>query len=64
MPDLEDGSPFTSFFETEQNYWTERARDNLLLVHYNDLTVDLATEIRRVARFSRSMFLPPYGMIW
>jgi aryl sulfotransferase len=32
-------------------YWAERQRSNLLLVHYNDLKVDLAGEMRRIAGF-------------
>jgi aryl sulfotransferase len=46
-----DGSPLLSFFEFEKTYWRERGRPNLLLVHYNDLKRDLASEMKRVADF-------------
>jgi aryl sulfotransferase len=39
------------FFEFENTYWKERKRDNVLLVHYNDMKVDLGGEMRRVAAF-------------
>jgi aryl sulfotransferase len=40
-----------SFFGFERNWWAERDRPNVLLVHYNDLKADLAGEMRRVADF-------------
>ncbi|HEY9219737.1 MAG TPA: sulfotransferase domain-containing protein [Phenylobacterium sp.] len=39
------------FFDYEMTYWRERARPNLLLVHYNDLKADLAGEMRRISQF-------------
>ena len=39
------------FFEFETTYWRERARPNLLFVHYNDLKSDLASEMRRIAGY-------------
>ncbi|HEX5777140.1 MAG TPA: sulfotransferase domain-containing protein [Caulobacteraceae bacterium] len=39
------------FFEFEMTYWNERRRENLLLVHYNDLKADLPGEVRRIAEF-------------
>jgi aryl sulfotransferase len=39
------------FFEIERSYWEERARPNLLLVHFNDLKADLDGEMRRIADF-------------
>jgi aryl sulfotransferase len=39
------------YFEFENTYWRERRRENLLLVHYNDLKADLAGEMRRIADF-------------
>lgn len=39
------------FFETETSYWHERGRNNLLLVHYNDLKADLDGEMRRISAF-------------
>ncbi len=40
-----------SFFEIERSYWKDRARTNLLLVHYNDLKADLHGEMARIAAF-------------
>lgn len=40
-----------SFFEFETTFWNERARTNVLLVHYNDLLTDLHGEVRRLAAF-------------
>ena len=39
------------FFEIERAWWAERARPNLLLVHFNDLKADLDGEMRRIADF-------------
>ena len=39
------------FFDVEKSYWAERGRENLLLVHYNDLKADLAGEMKRIAAF-------------
>jgi aryl sulfotransferase len=41
----------SAFVDIERSYWAERRRENLLLVHYNDLKADLGGEMRRVARF-------------
>jgi aryl sulfotransferase len=38
------------FFATEQSYWDERGRDNLLLVHFGDLKADLDGEMRRASK--------------
>jgi aryl sulfotransferase len=40
-----------SFFDYENSYWAERARANLLMVHYNDLKADLAGEVARISRY-------------
>lgn len=40
-----------SFFHVERSFWDERARRNILLVHFNDLKTDLAGEIDRIAQF-------------
>ena len=40
-----------SFFDYENSYWAERARANLLLVHYNDLKADLPGEVARISRY-------------
>lgn len=50
-PGVSDGFPGPSFFDFEGTYWRERRRSNLLLVHYNDLKADLASEMRRIADF-------------
>jgi len=41
----------TAFFDIERSYWTERQRENLLMVHYNDLKADLSGEMKRIAAF-------------
>jgi aryl sulfotransferase len=46
-----DGYTHLSFFDTVASYWAERARENFLLVHFNDLLADLDGEMRRIARF-------------
>jgi aryl sulfotransferase len=40
-----------SFFHVERSYWRERARQNVLLVHYKDLKADRSAEMKRVATF-------------
>src|SRR5581483_10624859 len=40
-----------AFFDIERSYWTERQRENLLMVHYNDLKADLSGEMQRIAAF-------------
>ena len=51
LPGMEDGYPDVSFVELETSYWRARRRENLLLVHYNDLKADLDGEMRRIAAF-------------
>lgn len=46
-----EGTPGPSFFDLEVGYWSERRRDNFLLVHYNDLKSDLDGEMRRISSF-------------
>ncbi|HEY1706792.1 MAG TPA: sulfotransferase domain-containing protein [Rhizomicrobium sp.] len=47
-----DGAPAAdAFFDIERSYWKERGRENLLLVHYNDLKADLSGEMKRIAAF-------------
>ncbi len=46
-----DGFPDLSFFDLEATFWKARHRENLLLVHYNDLKADLDVEMRRIAAF-------------
>jgi aryl sulfotransferase len=47
-----DGAPAAdAFFDIERSYWQERGRENLLLVHYNDLKADLKGEMRRISTF-------------
>lgn len=52
----EDGTPLFSYFAFEKSYWQERRRPNLLLVHYNDLKRNLASEMKRVADFLKVRF--------
>ena len=40
-----------TFFDLERSYWIERQRQNLLMVHYNDLKADLSGEMKRIAAF-------------
>jgi aryl sulfotransferase len=56
-----DGAPHISFFDTETSFWSERRRDNVLLVHYADLKADLDGEMRRIARF---LDLDPATLRW
>ncbi|MCA1707023.1 MAG: sulfotransferase domain-containing protein [Actinobacteria bacterium] len=46
-----DGAPWWSHFHHIATWWELRGRENVLLVHYNDLLADLETEMRRVAAF-------------
>lgn len=46
-----DDFTIAEFLELELSFWNERARPNVLLVHYNDLKSDLASEIGRIAEF-------------
>ena len=48
---LVDDSPASHFFDIEKSWWAERARPNVLLVHYNDMKADLGGEMRRIASF-------------
>jgi len=48
---LADDAPAAHFFALERSWWRERARPNVLLVHYNDLKADLEGEMRRIAAF-------------
>lgn len=46
-----DGWPFWSHHYHAAAWWPFRNRENVLLVHYNDLQADLEGEMRRVARY-------------
>lgn len=46
-----DDFTIAEFMEIENSFWAERARPNVLLVHYNDLKVDREGEMRRIAQF-------------
>jgi len=50
---VEMGAPFMSdmFFEIERSFWHERKCENVLLVHYCDLSANLAKEMRRISKF-------------
>src|SRR6185312_1982686 len=48
---LADDFPSTLFFDIERSFWADRKRENVLLVHYNDMKADLAGEMRRIASF-------------
>lgn len=51
--EADDEKPMMSrrFFDIERSFWSERARPNLHLVHYNDLKADLGAEMKRIAAF-------------
>jgi aryl sulfotransferase len=51
IPGHEDGSPSMSFYHFERTWWDARKHPNVLLVHYNDLTLDLSSEMHRIAEF-------------
>jgi len=40
-----------NFFPVVASYWARRNQPNLLFAHFNDLKIDLAGEMRRIARF-------------
>jgi aryl sulfotransferase len=46
-----DGYPYWSHHHHLATFWPHRFRENVLLVHFNDLLADLDGEMRRVARF-------------
>jgi aryl sulfotransferase len=48
---LANDFPAQRYFDIERSYWAERRRPNLLMVHYNDLKLDLEAEMRRIAGF-------------
>lgn len=48
---LADDFPAARYFDTERSWWQARKRPNVLMVHYNDLKVDLAGEMRRIADY-------------
>lgn len=50
-PDANLPGAFPSLFWIVRGFWAERARPNLLLVHYSDLKADLDGEMRRIAQF-------------
>lgn len=46
-----DGYPWWGNLHHTASFWPHRDLENVLLVHYNDLKVDLAGEVRRIASF-------------
>lgn len=50
-----------AFFEIERSFWAERARPNMLLLHYADLKADLDGEMRRIAAF---LEIPVNETLW
>jgi aryl sulfotransferase len=40
-----------AYFAMERSFWAARGRENVLLVHYNDLKADLDGEMARIAAF-------------
>jgi aryl sulfotransferase len=46
-----EGYPHWSNLRHTQTWWNDRARSNILFVHYNDLLADLEGEIRRISDY-------------
>ncbi|HEY2445849.1 MAG TPA: sulfotransferase domain-containing protein [Rhizomicrobium sp.] len=46
-----DSFPASRYFDIERSYWAQRRAPNMLMVHYNDLKVDLKSGMRRIADF-------------
>ncbi|MEM7023513.1 MAG: sulfotransferase domain-containing protein [Pseudomonadota bacterium] len=51
IPGHEDGLPNPSYFRFEETWWDACGRDNVWLVHFNDLKQDLEAQIARLAAF-------------
>lgn len=49
--DTLQGFPFPSFWDHVRGWWAIRSLPNILFLHFNQLTADLAGSIRRVAAF-------------
>jgi len=47
----EDGYPIWSYWENIRSWWDARGVPNILLVHFNDLKIDMEGEMRRIADF-------------
>lgn len=47
------GFPFVDLVEIYRQAWSLRGRDNVLLLHYNEIIGDLPETIRRIAAFER-----------
>ncbi|HSQ99099.1 MAG TPA: sulfotransferase domain-containing protein [Sphingomicrobium sp.] len=47
----EDGFPFWPYFDHVGSWWEARGIDNILIVHFSDLSSDLEGEMRRIAAF-------------
>lgn len=47
----EDGFSYVSYFNLEDTFWSERQRENVLMVHYGDMLADISEEMHRVAAF-------------
>jgi aryl sulfotransferase len=58
---LADDMPAARYFAIERSFWSDRRRENVLLVHYNDLKADLDAEMRRVSAF---LGIPVDERIW
>jgi aryl sulfotransferase len=46
-----DGYPWWGNLHHTASFWPHRHLENVLLLHYNDLTADLPGEVRRIAAF-------------
>ncbi len=46
-----DGYPFWPFWENIRTWWAIRDLDNVMMIHFADMKVDLEGEMRRIAKF-------------
>ena len=50
---MRGGFPFVDLVEIYRQAWSLRGRDNVLLLHYNEIIGDLPAAVRRIAAFER-----------
>jgi aryl sulfotransferase len=50
-PDRQSDVSAESYFDTHRSYWKCRQDSSMLMVHYNELKMDLDGQMRRIAKF-------------
>ena len=45
-----DGYPYWSFFYHGETFWQHRHRENILMLHYDEMKNDLSREMRKIAK--------------